>query len=127
MISRNLKLKISLTINLYIIIFLSHLININDGSDFFLHFNENYSGLNRTYLFKKINEYIQLCRDGKLINHKKIRYKSKIKITSIIPVFNSDKTIKSAIRSIQNQNLMEIEILLVDDFSTDNSVDIIKK
>ena len=120
-------IKISLTINLYLIIFISHSININDNANFFLHFNENYYYLNKAYLFKKINEYIQLCRDGKLINHKKFRFKPKTKITSIIPVFNSNKTIKSAIRSIQNHNLMEIEILLVDDFSTDNSVDIIKK
>ena len=49
------------------------------------------------------------------------------KITVIIPVFNASRTIKPAIRSIQNQNMIEIEILLVDDFSTDNSLEVINE
>jgi len=48
-------------------------------------------------------------------------------ISVIIPVYNAFKTIKSAIRSIQNQNMKEIEIILVDDVSTDNSTKIINE
>ena len=48
-------------------------------------------------------------------------------ITVIIPVYNSEKTIKSAIRSVQNQNFRDIEILLIDDCSTDKSLSIIKQ
>ena len=40
---------------------------------------------------------------------------------------NSYKTIKSAIRSIQNQNMIDIEILIINDFSLDNSFNIIKE
>jgi glycosyltransferase involved in cell wall biosynthesis len=48
-------------------------------------------------------------------------------ISVIIPVFNGEKTIKMAIKSIQNQNIKEIEIILVNDFSNDNSLSIIQE
>ena len=47
-------------------------------------------------------------------------------ISAIIPVFNSEKSIKSSIISIQNQNKSEIEIILINDFSRDNSLNIMK-
>ena len=50
-----------------------------------------------------------------------------IKISVVIPVYNCQKTIKAAVRSIQNQNMAEIEIILVNDFSKDNSSFIIKE
>ena len=78
----------------------------------------------KTIFFKKINEYLRICRNGTLLNH---YYNKRIltpKITAIIPVYNANKTIITAVRSIQNQNMDEIEIILVDDASTDNSIDI---
>ena len=81
--------------------------------------NETYS--NKSLLFQKINQYIKLCKKKILINDTpKIRIKNP-KITAIIPVYNASKTIISAVRSIQNQDMKEIEIILVDDCSTDNS------
>lgn len=62
-----------------------------------------------------------------MINKIQDNYNSKPKITTIIPVYNASKTIKSAVRSIQNQNMIEIEIILVDDVSGDNSLDIINE
>ena len=46
-------------------------------------------------------------------------------ITVIIPSFNCDKTIAAAIRSVQYQNNSNFEIIIVDDYSKDNSKDII--
>ena len=46
-------------------------------------------------------------------------------ITVIIPSYNCEKTIIPSIRSIQYQNFSNIEIILVDDFSTDKSKEII--
>ena len=80
---------------------------------------------NKTALFENINEYITVCRKGMLLREKIYYYNNTPKITSIIPVFNASKTIKAAIRSIQNQNMDDIEIILVDDVSTDNSTSII--
>ena len=48
------------------------------------------------------------------------------KISIIIPVYNSQFTIELAVKSIQNQNFNNLEIILVNDFSTDNSSIIIK-
>ena len=43
------------------------------------------------------------------------------KISVIMPVYNSEKYLKDAIDSLTNQTLKDIEIILVDDGSTDNS------
>ena len=52
---------------------------------------------------------------------KTIEYK-KPKISIIIPVYNEAKYIKNVLKSIQMQSLKEIEIIFVDDKSTDKSV-----
>ena len=48
------------------------------------------------------------------------------KISIIIPVYNCQFSIELAVRSIQYQNFYNLEIILVNDFSTDNSSIIIK-
>ena len=73
-------------------------------------------------LFRKINQYIINSIYGKQI----IKYISlKPKITSLITLYNSEKTIETAVKSIQNQNIKDIEILLIDDNSFDKSLKII--
>ena len=47
--------------------------------------------------------------------------------TAVIPVYNSKKYISRAIKSIQNQNLLNIEIILVDDKSKDDTLAFIKE
>lgn len=47
-------------------------------------------------------------------------------ISVIIPVFNREKTILKSIESVLRQTISDIEIIVVDDGSTDNSADIIK-
>ena len=49
------------------------------------------------------------------------------KISVIVPVYNSELSIKTSIASVQNQRLDEIEIILINDFSRDNSKYIIEK
>ena len=50
----------------------------------------------------------------------------KPEITTIIPSYNCEKTINSAIYSVQYQNFTNFEIIIVDDFSNDKSKEIIK-
>ena len=56
----------------------------------------------------------------------KVDIKAKPKVSIVIPVYNEAKYLKDVIKSIQFQSLKEIEILIIDDKSTDNSVKIIK-
>ena len=49
------------------------------------------------------------------------------KISVIIPVYNTEEYVRDAIMSIVNQTLKEIEIIVVNDGSTDNSLQIIKE
>ena len=46
------------------------------------------------------------------------------KISVVIPVYNCEQYIERCIRSIQRQTLKEIEIILVNDGSSDNSLDL---
>ena len=47
--------------------------------------------------------------------------------SAIIPVYNSKQYITKAIRSIQNQNIMNIEIILINDFSSDDTLSLISE
>ena len=49
------------------------------------------------------------------------------KVSVIIPVYNAEKHLKQCLDSIINQSLKEIEILCVNDGSTDNSQQILEK
>ena len=49
------------------------------------------------------------------------------KVSIIIPVYNTESYVEETIKSIQNQTLHEIEIIVVDDGSTDKSLEIINK
>lgn len=48
------------------------------------------------------------------------------KVTVFMPVYNTEKYIKRSIESILNQRFKDFELLIIDDGSTDNSVNIIR-
>ena len=77
------------------------------------------------YDFKKIEYFLKFCNEKK--QKRKIFNKTKIpKISIISPIFNREKYINRFIKSIQNQNFGNIELVLVDDNSNDNSIKIIE-
>ena len=49
------------------------------------------------------------------------------KVTVIIPVFNTEKYLHECLESVINQTLKEIEIVCIDDGSTDNSLEILRE
>ena len=81
--------------------------------------------INMTNVLETINKYIYNCLNDILIDGIKISSKNP-EITSIIASYNSAKTIKASIRSIQNQKMSDLEIVIVDDGSTDKSLNIIE-
>jgi len=81
---------------------------------------------NLYYEMIKIEKYFRICNKTDLINKRVFKKVDKPKISIITPVYNKEGTIKRYLRSIQNQYFDQIEIILVDDKSTDNSVRIIE-
>lgn len=49
-----------------------------------------------------------------------------VKVSVIIPVYNAEKYVKDALESVMAQSLTEIEILAVDDGSTDRTGEILE-
>ena len=49
------------------------------------------------------------------------------KVSVVIPVYNSEKFLKESIESVLNQTYENLEIIAVDDGSTDHSLDILKR
>jgi glycosyltransferase involved in cell wall biosynthesis len=49
------------------------------------------------------------------------------KVSVIIPVYNTEKYLKKCLDSVCNQTLSDIEIICIDDCSTDNSLSILKE
>ena len=89
---------------------------------------DNSKRLTRTSILTHARFFMKNCTEGILLNSNiNSHNNTEIKISTVIPVYNCEKTIKAAVRSIQNQNMAEIEIILVNDFSKDNSLSIIKE
>ena len=72
--------------------------------------------------------FIKNCREGKLLNNSSLfKYTPNPKISAIVPVYNCEKTLKAAIRSIQNQDMLDIEIILINDNSNLKTVELLEE
>ena len=77
---------------------------------------------------KVVKVFLDKIGNVSLINQTEIFYKSdKPKISIVISVYNGEAYLKLALLSIQRQSLKDIEIIMVDDCSKDNSVNVIKE
>ena len=75
-----------------------------------------------------MQEYIYLAINGTLYNPNEVFKKSENpKISIIITVYNGEGYLKTALLSIQNQDFKDVEIIMIDDCSKDNSVNLIKE
>jgi glycosyltransferase involved in cell wall biosynthesis len=83
--------------------------------------------MSRAAVLKRGKDYMKNCFNGILMNNNTLYSASKPKISAVIPVYNCEDTIKAAVRSIQNQNMADIEIILVNDRSTDSTLKIIQE
>ena len=80
---------------------------------------------------EEINEaenYMKLVLNHTKLDKDKIYYTSKNpKISIVITLYNGEAFLNTALLSIQNQDLKDIEIVMIDDCSKDNSVNLIKE
>ena len=49
------------------------------------------------------------------------------KISVVVPVYNGAKHIETCVETLQNQSYSAYEIVLVNDASTDNTVEVVQK
>ena len=75
---------------------------------------------------RPLKHYVTVCKDGHLLPNRKFAKCPHPKISLIIPMYNEEKNIKPVIRSIQNQNLQELEIVCVNDNSNDKTLSILQ-
>lgn len=74
-----------------------------------------------------LEEYYKICNnDISLENKNKFKKNESPKISIISTIYKKEKFILRLIKSIQNQNFTEIEIIIIDDCSEDSTVNIIK-
>ena len=50
-----------------------------------------------------------------------------VKVSVVVPIYNAEKYLKQCLDSIQNQRLTDIEVIMIDDGSTDSSAGIAKQ
>ena len=84
-------------------------------------FNEVY-GMTRKDQYDVI-DYYNICNNGTLIDNNiyTINQKDYPLISIVLPSYNKEKDLLRTVRSIQNQSFKNIEIIIVNDCSTDNS------
>lgn len=99
----------------------------------YLNLNENWYNDNQTiykeekfdsYIeaFNKAKDFIYLNLKGILINKRKIYLSSNPKVSVVIPCYNCKNYILKAISSIENQDFINFEIIIVNDNSNDTSL-----
>jgi glycosyltransferase involved in cell wall biosynthesis len=75
-----------------------------------------------------MQEYIYMVMNGTLYNPNEVFKESEDpKISIVITVYNGEGYLETTLLSIQNQDFKDIEIIMVDDCSKDNSVKLIKE
>ena len=121
-INKSIKLK-------YLLLFFSTILNLY--LIYIIHISKknflNYENINPILKekFKKEIDFIQSClNESKIESHEKY---DKPKISLVIPFYNAEKYLTRLLKSIQNQELKEIEIIFVEDCSTDNGLKLLEK
>jgi glycosyltransferase involved in cell wall biosynthesis len=114
MLNNNNKILSIIIINLfyYIVIF--------NGSINHINFSKEYPNIN------KLKSFIKFCSNPntKIKNFEIIKNP---KISIISPIYNREKYLTRFLKNLEYQNFKDIEIILVDDFSKDNSIKLIKE
>ena len=81
----------------------------------------------RSVSFNRAKNFLDKSIKGILIHSKPFVSSENPKASAVIPVYNSKDIISRAVKSIQNQNILDLEIILVNDFSTDDTLSYLEK
>ena len=101
--------------------------NISSNNSTF-EFNLESHYYSRSVSLSRCVHYVKICLQGNLTNNPNNFIKtSNPKISAVVPVYNTDKKMKAAIRSIQNQDMLDIEIIIVNDNSNQKTKEIMEE
>ena len=75
---------------------------------------------------KPFRNYVEACKNGQLLQNRKMEKHDHPKISLVIPMYNEEKNVIQIIRSIQNQSLEELEIVVINDNSNDKTLSLLK-
>ena len=92
--------------------------SIYEKENFYYSYQESYN---------KAKEFIKNNINGLLINTEKVELSQKPNVSVVIPCYNCSKYILRAIRSIQNQDFSNFEIIIANDGSKDDSLTILQQ
>ena len=112
----------------FISIYIKEKIIKNLNNDNFINFKEIVTFENNINLNQKeFDEFREINCNNKLIKGN-VKFTKSINpdITVIITIYNQAHCIHECLRSVQNQSLKNLEIIIIDDCSLDNSIEIIK-
>ena len=124
------KSLISIILIIYLIIFF----NFDDilpykikQDSYYLRILEEIPNNNSELFINKFNSFTELCVNNKLIDNKSYPLLLNPKISIIMPLYKGGKYLYYSLRSIQNQKMKDIEIILIDDNSPDDTLSIINE
>ena len=69
---------------------------------------------------------VTIYLDEKIISKRNNLKANEIKISVIIPIYNGGKYLNYSLGSVQKQKMKDIEIIIIDDNSNDDSIEIIR-
>jgi len=123
-INKSFKHEINITFLLIKIYFIIMILFLNDKTISSIKYILFY--IRTQYEVNNLKSYFNFCKENTNII-KKFKKPKNIKISIISPIYNRQKYIRRFLKSLQFQYLKDIEIILVDDKSTDNGISIIEE
>lgn len=118
---RKILFKYFIIINLFIYLYILKLLHNNSDKKI----NKLNNGMYNSA--KKAIDFLNKSSNGILINKIPLIFNNSPKMSIVVPAFNVQNRIKQTIRSIQNQNVMDLDIIIVNDYSSDNTSYIIQE
>ena len=75
-----------------------------------------------SYTLQDYQEYYKIAKEGKILYKENLVKSENPIISVIIALYNDEKYINATLKSVQNQRMKDIEIIIVDDCSNDKSL-----
>ena len=119
-----MKKKLKIIIFIFILFFIEYKKIINNNNEIEFNNISNYSIYDAA---KKSIEFLVMSSKGILFSNITLKTNKNPKVSVVIPAYNCQKYIKQTIRSIQNQEMEDLDIVIVNDFSNDNTLKIIEE